>query len=34
MVHAGSWWESLGKRSHLKHVDVDGRIIFKETFKK
>jgi hypothetical protein len=33
-VHARSWWESLRERSHLKHLDVDGRIIFKEAFKK
>jgi hypothetical protein len=33
-VHAGSWWGSLRERSHLEHLDVDGRIIVKEAFKK
>ena len=33
-MHAGSWWGSLKERNHLKHLDVDMRLILKGTFKK
>jgi len=28
------WWGDLRERSHLKHIDVDGKIIFQWIFSK
>ena len=33
-MHTGYWWGVPRKKKHLKILDIDGRIIFKWTFKK
>jgi hypothetical protein len=33
-VHTGFGWQDLRERTHLEYLDVDGRLILKQIFKK